>query len=841
MPSRHPFTRSIAIILSGILFWNPLLSTAANVAVDKNAIRQGIEQAHFDTIGAGEATNGQIVIASAANEAHSRSYFESDKKTRDDIIDRVVQQSATITGNNVTLASGGGITLVSSNLQAANDVTLYSGGEINLLAAYNERYDYHHKKDKGFLSKKTKTNIISDAQAVANRIEAGGDILIQSEGNQLYQRAQLSAGEELALISGGDIRFEVTIDRHEEVHAKSDSNAFWNMNADKGQSDETVRQNEIIAKNKPIIEALGSITVQIRELPPEQQYGLGRVVGQIIASPSADKPVNAEKLSGNDITQAIEAMAAENPNLAWLKQLNDRGGIDYEKVKEAHKEWNKRHEGLGTVSAVIIVVVVTILTWGAASAAVGAAANAAGGSAAFAAGTATASAGWANVALATGISSMAGSVAGQLGTNGRVDWNQTGKTALTAMVTAGILNYPFDAFGGQSLTQLAGMSASAPLGTKTNPIPQAVGGFDGSVTQIAAIVGRGMVSAGVNSAITHSDFKDSLIGSIVGDFAALSANEIGKNWSQNGKNPNPFVHITTHTALGAGAAALTGKDAVAGALGGLAESVLDNTLQQSSWKIENGTVYTVTSMFFGGLLAEAFERDGVTAAYAAQNAAVNNRLTPKQIDEYANCVARNGVDACQGVKARLDEINKVTNDDLAQQCGGQPHGINCRQELQYANDFLSDSRFDDPAMKELFADYLGSTWEVFDLYQDQYRERIPDPLTQAELDHPTAFGGVKAVGGTLGAVGGGILLHGYGSFAVRAGFHRGFIQRGHWAVWSQADCVPNTAADILPGLPARYAGAGPERCCGIGYFDGPGAGVECGVECKQCNANGHHK
>jgi len=34
MPSRHHFTRSIAIVLSGILFWNPLLSVAAKYVYD---------------------------------------------------------------------------------------------------------------------------------------------------------------------------------------------------------------------------------------------------------------------------------------------------------------------------------------------------------------------------------------------------------------------------------------------------------------------------------------------------------------------------------------------------------------------------------------------------------------------------------------------------------------------------------------------------------------------------------------------------------------------------------------------------------------------------------------
>jgi hypothetical protein len=66
MPPRSPLTRHVALLLSGILFWNPLLSAAM----------------------------GQIVLAPSANEYHHEYLRESKKSGRHDVEDRVGQQGA---------------------------------------------------------------------------------------------------------------------------------------------------------------------------------------------------------------------------------------------------------------------------------------------------------------------------------------------------------------------------------------------------------------------------------------------------------------------------------------------------------------------------------------------------------------------------------------------------------------------------------------------------------------------------------------------------------------------------------------------------------------------------
>jgi len=60
MSSHRPLTRSIAVLLSGVLFWNPLLSTAAQTqggitneaSVTAREAQYGSTQGHGETIDA---------------------------------------------------------------------------------------------------------------------------------------------------------------------------------------------------------------------------------------------------------------------------------------------------------------------------------------------------------------------------------------------------------------------------------------------------------------------------------------------------------------------------------------------------------------------------------------------------------------------------------------------------------------------------------------------------------------------------------------------------------------------------------------------------------------------
>jgi hypothetical protein len=120
----------------------------------------------------------------------------------------------------------------------------------------------------------------------------------------------------------------------------------------------------------------------------------------------------------------------------------------------------------------------------------------------------------------------------------------------------------------------------------------------------------------------------------VGDAATFTARDIGSAW---GGGRNPIAQTAAHAALGAGSAWLTGNDPAAGAIGGLTESVIDNTIGQAlrDNKVELGQwgdlLYTTGAMAAAGWLAHSTGHDGAVAANVAQNAAQNNFLTSLQL------------------------------------------------------------------------------------------------------------------------------------------------------------------------------------------------------------------
>jgi hypothetical protein len=123
--------------------------------------------------------------------------------------------------------------------------------------------------------------------------------------------------------------------------------------------------------------------------------------------------------------------------------------------------------------------------------------------------------------------------------------------------------------------------------------------------------------------IFGTDFEDAFKASLVNDLAAQLAKDIGRTW---GSGKNPAAQTLAHIGLGAATAELTGKDAASGAIGGLVESVLDNTYGQTHTKDVDRTLYAAGSALTAGLAADLLGKDPATAANVARNAAENNYL-----------------------------------------------------------------------------------------------------------------------------------------------------------------------------------------------------------------------
>jgi filamentous hemagglutinin len=339
-----------------------------------------------------------LTMASAANQSNSAYHYKrSDKHI--DMQDSTVRQQATMieAGGDLVIAADRDLNLQASQFSAGDEAYLYAGNQLSLLAAQNIDYHlYNYEKDGGtWGSSKTQRDEISTVSNAGSTIKTGGDLTLISEGDQIYQRALLESGNDLTIDSGGAISFEGVKDLKQESHEKSSSNLAWTSSKGKGQTDETLLQSQLIAQGQIAIQAVDGLNIEIKQINKQS------------------------------VSQTIDTMVKADPQLAWLKDAEQRGDVDWQRVEEIHDSFKYSNSGLGQGAAIALAIAIAATTAGAASGLAGTAAGATAGSgtsmaagltvtttsAAGVATTTTVAAGWGNVMAATALSSMAGTAA----------------------------------------------------------------------------------------------------------------------------------------------------------------------------------------------------------------------------------------------------------------------------------------------------------------------------------------------------------------------------------------------------------------------------------------------
>ncbi|MEN5089740.1 DUF637 domain-containing protein, partial [Pseudomonas protegens] len=560
-----------------------------------------------------------LTLASAANEQHWASKTGTTKSEED----RVHQQATTVTaGGDVTLKAGQDMTLISSKVKAGDEAYLVAGGQLNLLAEQDSEYSlYDMKKKGGWGSKETKRDEVTRVTHVGSEISAGGNLTLKSDGDQKYQVAKLESGKDLTLESGGAITFEGVKDLLQESHEQSKGDLAWTSSKGKGNTDETLRQSQLMAKGELIIKAADGLKIDIKQIDQKS------------------------------ISQTIDAMVQADPQLAWLKEAEKRGDVDWRRVKELHDSWDYSHSGLGVGAQLVIMILVSYLTAGLASGLV--ATGAAQGSAMAAATTTTATvggvtttttvaAGWGNVMASSILSSMAGSAAvstvNNKGNLGAVFKDITSKDALkgyatgavTAGFTAGVLD---NAFG--------------VTGDNVNKVTK---GFDlGSVKDLgkfgAYLGAQGVVQAGAQSVIQGGSFSENLSKSLTAQGQHLLQagvfNWVGDvsdeyDWKEGSVEKTAF-----HALVGGALSKATGGDFATGAAAAGASEALITRLSGLIGNDKN--LELMVSQLIGISAAAAVNGDVAKGAEIAKNAtAYNRQLHPeerKRIQQQAKVLA----------------------------------------------------------------------------------------------------------------------------------------------------------------------------------------------------------
>ncbi len=579
-----------------------------------------------------------VGLVAAANEEHA--YGKTKKVTFQD--DKITQQATRVdAGGDLAINAGQDLRLIASQASAGDEAYLVAGDKLELLAANDSSYYLYDKKSKGsFGSKKTRRDEITDVTAVGSQISSGGDLTLLSGGDQTYQGAKLESGNDLAIVSGGAVTFEAVKDLHQESHEKSKGNLAWQSSKGKGQTDETVRQSQLVAQGNLAIKAVEGLKIDLKHIDQKT------------------------------VSQTIDAMVQADPQLAWLKQMEQRGDVDWRRVQELHDSWKYSNSGLGVGAQLAIAIVVAYFTAGAASAALGSMAGvgagsgsmmaAAGSTAMVQAGTAvgTAAAGWANAAgtaVAMGMASNGAiSTINNRGNLGDVVKDVTSSDALrgyvvagtTAGLTAGVYDKWTSTQTGTS-TALPNTGAVAPaagLGTW-----QGVGQFTSnqllqngtSVLLDRALGGKGSLG-------------DALQNSLANAFAAYGFKLIGDT-THGVLDDGSLGKIGLHALMGGLAAEAAGDDFRTGALAaGVNEALVDSLAKQyASLPIDDKKGLLIMSSQLIGMLAASTQGDAdakslQTGAWVAGNATQNNYIEHSDVLAFAEDMRSCGKDeGCQ--------------------------------------------------------------------------------------------------------------------------------------------------------------------------------------------------
>ncbi|WDG42735.1 DUF637 domain-containing protein [Pseudomonas synxantha] len=560
---------------------------------------------------------GRDLNVASVSDMHNVEGKEKDGKKRIKTSDDQTTQVASVltAGGDFVSQAGRDTTIVASRISAGNEAYLYSGDKLSLLAAQNSTYSLYDMKEKGgWGAKKTKRDEVTHVTNVGTEIKTGGDLSLVSGGDQLYQRAKLEGGKDLAITSGGAVTFEAVKDLHQESHEKSKGDLAWTSAKGKGNTDETLRQSELKAQGELAIKAVNGLKIDIKQIDQ------------------------------NTVSQTIDVMVKADPQLAWLKEAEKRGDVDWRQVQELHDSFKYSHSSLGQGAMLAIIIVVTVLTAGAASSVAGAAAGAsagsgtamaaAGSSAMVSAGTAvgTAAAGWGNVMATAALTSVAsGSTVSFINNGGNIGATFQDITsskalkgyatgALAAGFTAGVLDPAFGVTGDNvnHITKGFDLSSASDIG------------------RFAVYSGaQGVAQASLSTAIQGGSFGDNLGSSLRSQlqstlqavaFNAVGDYSKGQKWSESGPQK-----IALHALVGGLLSEAGGGSFATGALAAGANEALVTSLA----KVVDGdpALLLAASQLVGIAAAGATDGDVQKGAEIAKNATAYNYLNHHEVDD----------------------------------------------------------------------------------------------------------------------------------------------------------------------------------------------------------------
>ncbi|WP_192812406.1 DUF637 domain-containing protein, partial [Pseudomonas psychrophila] len=447
------------------------------------------------------------------------------------------------------------------------------------------------------------------------------------------------SGNDIAITSGGAVTLEAVKDLHQESHEKSNNNAFWVSSKGKGNTDETLRQTQMIAEGNVAIKAVEGLKIDVNQ-------------------------VNQQTVS-----QSIEAMVKADPQLAWIKDAEARGDVDWMQVKEIHDSFKYNNSGLGPASQIIIAIVMAAVVGPAAMGAM----TAAGAGAGVAAGAGAVAAGAATNATASAVNNR-GNLAAVIKD---VTSSDAVKGYVISGVTAGITVGYFDDLTGTQ-TNTGTSKVSAPLSTW-----KGVGQFAANQTLQSG------TSLALNKALGQGgNVSDALKIALFNTLAAASFNAVG-DYTKGVFKDGSSQKIAIHAMVGGLLAEATGGDFKTGALAAGANEALVGQLYNL---VKGDEALLTMSSQIVGVLTAAVQTDSDApkiekGAWVAKNGTQYNFLNHQDVEallkDARECSATN---TCDEVRNKYADLNDANDKRLSAHCAADPSG--CYVAYQ---DFVAES------------------------------------------------------------------------------------------------------------------------------------------------------
>ncbi|WP_302119094.1 two-partner secretion system putative hemagglutinin TpsA2 [Pseudomonas aeruginosa] len=578
---------------------------------DLTAVASTLEARRDIALSAGR----DVTLAAAANEEHA--YSKTRKVTYQE--DKVAQQGTRVdAGGDLAINAGQDLRLIASQASAGDEAYLVAGDKLELLAANDSNYYLYDKKKKGdFGRKETRRDEVTDVKAVGSQINSGGDLTLLSGGDQTYQGAKLESGNDLALVSGGAVTFEAVKDLHQESHEKSKGDLAWQSSKGKGQTDETVRQSQIVAQGNLAIKAVEGLKIDLKHIDQKT------------------------------VSQTIDAMVQADPQLAWLKEAEQRGDVDWRMVQEVHDSWKYSNSGLGAAPSLAIAIV-----------------------------------------AAAYLGPVYGPMASNLAVGTINNGGDLGKGLQHATSSSALKSYAIAAATAYLTTEYFDKVLDTKTNVDTSKVTVDLSTVTGASRFAANQAMQNLTSTALGKAMGQGgSFGDALKDSLYNTFAAAGFNAIGDFGKTHKLETGSAQMVVMHALMGGLAAQARGDSFAAGAIGaGLNEALVkDLDKLVSSYSPENREAMLAMASQLTGLVGVVAKDPGAsykeleTGSWAARNSVQYNYLNHEENQErFEAKKACNGGDstAC----GRVDELNQLDrNRDLAllAACSPGGNGVTC--------------------------------------------------------------------------------------------------------------------------------------------------------------------